>query len=508
MKTFFRSFYSKVSAIFLALMLGLVLLVSWLCVRAALQYELETDQNLNRTLADDLSVKFQPWVIDSIDHNMLKMEIDKLMGINRRIEIYLLGGDGMIKAHYLPDDDDINVTQVNTQPLNAYMAGAELPILGDDPLVIGRQKPFSVAPITIMGEEGCYLYIILGGEHYDSVGDLLRENYIFRLAGMGIGLSVLGTGVLGLLLFGLLAGRLSNLRSVVHAFQKGDLEKRVRPTSNDEIAQLGHSFDHMADTIVGNMEKLKQADNLRRELIANISHDLRSPLASIQGYLETVLIKDDTLDPAERKVFLQTGLKSTQRLNALVNALFELSKLDAGQITPQFEKFSIGELVQDVVMSFQPQAGKKGVHLTADLEGPLPMVYADIGLLERAISNLIDNAIRHTPEGGEVRIVPTNASARHVMVAVADSGQGIPEDELSRIFERFYRVEKSRTPNSTSGSGLGLAIARRIFELHGSSLSVQSALDVGTTFSFRLPTSPEELKVGVQEIQGPGLAVA
>ena len=508
MKTFFRSFYSKVSVIFLALMLGLVLLVSWLCVRAALQYELETDQKLNRTLAADLSKKFQPWVIDKIDHNMLKMEIGKLMGINRRIEIYLLGGDGMIKAHYLPDDNDLEVSRVNTAPLDIYMKGADLPILGDDPLLEGRQKPFSVAPINIMGEEGCYLYIILGGEHYDSVGDLIRENYIFRLAGMGIGLSALGTGVLGLLLFGLLAGRLTRMRSVVHAFQRGDLEKRVRPSNSDEIAQLGRSFDHMADTIVGNMEKLKQADSLRRELIANISHDLRSPLASIQGYLETVLIKDDTLDPAERKTFLQTGLKNTQRLNALVNALFELSKLDAGQITPQFEKLSIAELVQDVVMSFKPQAEKKGVQLAADLDGPLPMVYADIGLLERAISNLIDNAIRHTPEGGEVRIVPTNGSAQHVMVAVADSGQGIPENELSRIFERFYRVEKSRTPNSTSGSGLGLAIARRIFELHGSSLSVQSALNVGTTFSFRLPTSPEGLRVDVQEIQGPQIAVA
>ena len=508
MKTLLSSFYAKVSGIFLALMLALVLLVSWLCVHAALQYEVETDQKLNRTLADDLSVKFQPWVNEKIDHDMLKMEIDKLMGINRRIEIYLLGGNGMIKAHYLPDDGDLQVATVNTTSLDAFMAGAELPILGDDPLVVGRQKPFSVAPITIMGEEGCYLYIILGGEHYDSVGDLIRENYIFRLAGMGIGLSVLGTGLLGLLLFGLLAGRLSRLRSVVCAFQRGDHEKRVHPKSNDEIAELGHSFDQMADTIVGNIEKLKQADTLRRELIANISHDLRSPLASIQGYLETVLIKDDSLDPEERKMFLQTGLKNTKRLNALVDALFELSKLDAGQITPQFEKFSIAELVNDVVMVFKPQAEKRGVLLSAELDGPLPMVYADIGLLERAISNLIDNAIRHTPKGGEVCIVPTNGSEQHVMVAVADSGQGIPETDLSRIFERFYRVEKSRTPSNSSGSGLGLAIAKRIFELHGSDLSVQSALNVGTTFSFRLPTSPEGLRIGVEEILGQEMALA
>ena len=502
MKTLLKSFYAKVSGIFLALMLGLVLLVSWFCVQAALQYEVETDQKLNHTLATDLAVKFQPWVVEKIDDMMLKMEIGKLMGVNRRIEIYLLGGNGMIKAHYLPEDGDLSLTTVDTAPLDAYLAGAELPLLGDDPLQAGRQKPFSVAPITIMGEEGCYLYIILGGEHYDSVGALIKDNYIFRLAGMGIGISVLVTGLLGLLLFGLLAGRLSSMRNVVQAFQNGHLERRVKPKTNDEIAQLGHAFDDMADTIVSNMDKLKQADTHRRELIANISHDLRSPLASIQGYLETVLIKDDSLTPEERKTYVQTGLKNTKRLNNLVNALFELSKLDAGQINPQFEKLSIAELVQDVVMQFKPQAEKREIELTADLEGPLPMVYADIGLLERAISNLIDNAIRHTPKGGQVSIVPTNDSAQQVMVAVADSGQGIPEDELSRIFERFYRVEKSRTPNESSGSGLGLAIAKRIFELHGSALSVQSALNVGTTFRFTLPTSPEVLRLSVQEMAG------
>ena len=502
MKTLLKSFYARISAIFLVLMLLLVLAVSWFCVRAALQYEVETDQKLNQTLAADLSVKFQPWVVEKIDDKMLKMEIANLMGINRRIEIYLLGGNGMIKAHYLPDNRDISMATVNTGPLDAYLKGAELPILGDDPLLDGRLKPFSVAPINIMGEEGCYLYIILGGEHYDSVGDLIKDNYIFRMASIGAGSSLAVTALLGMLLFGLLAGRLSHLRDVLCAFEGGDLNKRINPKGDDEIAQLGNSFDQMADTIVANMEKLKHADTLRRELIANISHDLRSPLASIQGYLETVLIKDEDLTSEERKLYVETGLKNTKRLNKLVEALFELSKLDAGQIEPQFEKFSIAELVQDVVMQFKPQAEKRNIELSAELEaGSLPMVYADIGLVERAISNLIDNAIRHTPKGGSVKIAPRPDTEKHVTVAVIDSGKGIPEEELSRIFERFYRVEKSRTPGGKEGSGLGLAIAKRIFELHGSALSVQSALNVGTTFTFNLPTNPDVLRVAVEEVQ-------
>ena len=498
MKTFFKSFYAKASAIFLVLMLLLVLAVSWFCVRAVLQYEIETDQRLNMTLAEDLVVKFQPWVVEKIDEMMLKMEIDKLMGINRRIEIYLLEEDGTIRAHYLPDDRDLYLASVDTQPIQAYLAGADIPILGDDPLQIDRKKPFSVAPISLIGDPG-YLYVILGGEYYDSAGALIRDNYVFRLASIGVGSSVLVTGLLGLILFGLLANRLVRIRNGLCAFEGGNLTSRIRPTSNDEIAQLGRSFDQMADTIVRNMEQLKQADTLRRELIANISHDLRSPLASIQGYLETVLIKDEKLKPEERRLYVETGLKNTKKLNKLVDALFELSKLDAGQIEPQFEKFSIAELVQDVVMQFKPQAEKQDIELTAELaEGPLPMVYADIGLVERAISNLIDNAIRHTPNGGKVSIVPTRGTEEHVSVAVVDSGKGIPEAELSRIFERFYRVEKSRTPGTKAGSGLGLAIAKRIFELHGSALSVQSALNVGTTFHFKLPTTPDIIPLGVE----------
>ena len=479
------------------LTLALVVALLWLFVNAALDYELETDQKLNSTLAEEVAVMFQPWMIEKIDVKMIQMEIQKLKGLNRRIDVYLVGSDGMIKAHFVPNDEELALQRVNLQPLDAFMAGAQIPVFGEDPLHVGVEKPFSVAPITIMGEEGCYLYIILGGEKYDSVAGMLRGSYIMRTASISIGLSVLATIILGMLLFGLLAGRLRNMKEVVCAFESGDLGRRVETHSDDEVGQLGTSFNQMADTIVSNMEKLKNADTLRRELIANISHDLRSPLASIQGYLETVLMKESSLSEAQRHKYLEVGLKNTRRLNALVGALFELSKLDAKQVEPHFEKFSIAELVQDVVMQFQPQAERSHVTLTAELDGPLPMVYADIALVERAISNLIDNAIRHTPEGGNVRIVPKNADASHVSVAVSDTGQGIPEEELSRVFERFYRVEKSRTPDNKGGAGLGLAIARRIFELHGSQLSVQSAVNQGTTFRFVLPTSEDIMNLDV-----------
>ncbi len=493
---FFKSFYAKISAIFLALVLVLSVAVSWLSIRAAQNFEMETDQKLNRPLADTMASRFQPWVQEKIDDKMIQMEIAQFMGLNRRIEIYLMGSDGMIKSYYVQDGKQVVNNFVDKAPLDAFLAGAELPIMGDDPLDAGKKKPFSVAPIEIMGETGCYLYIILGGQRYDSVAAMIKDSYIMRTASIGVGLSVLFTVILGMVLFGFLANRLRNMKAVVQAFEDGALDQRVETKSEDELGHLAVSFHQMADTIVSDLEKLQNADKLRRELIANISHDLRSPLASIQGYLETILIKDESLSVEERKGYLSVGLKNTKRLSALVGALFELSKLDAKQIEPQFERFSIAELVQDVVMQFKPLADQHKVSVSADLDSsPLPMVYADIALVERAISNLIDNAIRHTPEGGAVSIIPTNWDMAHVSVAVKDTGKGIPEEDVARIFDRFYRVEKSRTPNNEGGAGLGLAIAKRIFELHGSTLSVQSAINKGTTFKFMLPTSAEMLLV-------------
>lgn len=494
MKSLFKSFYGKISAIFLALILVLAVAVSWLSIRAAQDFELETDQKLNRPLADTMATRFQPWVLETIDDKMIQMEIAKFMGLNRRIEIYLVGSDGMIKSYYVQDGKQVVDNFVDTEPMDAFISGVALPILGEDPMDANRKKPFSVAPIDIMGETGCYLYIILGGQRYDSVAAMIKDSYIIRTASIGVGMSVLLTIVLGMVLFGFLSKPLRNMKSVVGAFEDGHLDQRVERKSDDELGQLAGSFNQMADTIVANMEQLKNADKLRRELIANISHDLRSPLASIQGYLETILMKDEALSPQERKRYLSVGLKNTKRLSSLVGALFELSKLDAKQIEPHFERFSIAELVQDVVMQFKPLAEKNGVGLSANLgTGPLPMVYADIALVERAISNLIDNAIRHTPEGGDVVIMPTNRDTSYVTVAVSDTGKGIPEEDIARIFDRFYRVEKSRTPSTKGGAGLGLAIAKRIFELHGSTLSVESALNQGTTFQFMLPTSAEML---------------
>jgi len=274
--------------------------------------------------------------------------------------------------------------------------------------------------------------------------------------------------------------------------------RRVDARGRDELGALGRSFNEMAATIEADVEKLRLAERMRRDLIGNISHDLRSPLASIQGYLETMGLKDAQLAPEERRRLLDISLRNASRLQKLVEELFELAKLDARQVQPSLEPVQIAELAQDVALKLAPQAEKAGVSLVVDRASELPLVRCDIAMIERVLTNLIENALRFTPPAGSVRVDLARCDDS-VRVVVADTGAGIEPEDLPHIFDRFYRADKSRdrstgrgpggaesTGYGGAGAGLGLAIAREMVTLHGSALKVESSPGQGARFSFSL----------------------
>lgn len=487
MNSVFSSFYVKISAVFLVILLGSGIAIGILCFRGFVDLVDEADQSLNQSLATELAQEFSPHLVDTIDDQKIQEIISHLMGINRRIEIYLLGGNGMIKAKYLPAEREVVHTVVDPGPLDEFMSQSGFRLIRNiDPLHATDKKPFSVAPIAIMGEEGCYLYIILGGEKYQTAFTMLQGSYIGRSLAIGLLLSLLLSSIVGLFLFRQVTKRFRSISQGVAAFERGEFQRRINVSGKDEIGELAHSVNNMAGTITKQVDELKRVDLLRRELIANVSHDLRSPLASIQGYLETVLLKGEGLNDEDRTEYIGTALRNSERLNTLVSELFELSKLDARQIEPEIESFSLSELVQDLVLQFKPQAEEKGVELLPVLKDGLYMVNADISLVERAISNLVGNAITHTPAGGQVQVYP-DQKGPGVEISVIDNGAGISTEDLPFIFDRFYRADKSRSSTKSGGAGLGLAIAKKIVELHGSKLEVESTLNAGTRFSFFLP---------------------
>jgi len=486
----FRTLYGRLAAVLVALVgaLGLICLAGAVFV-TRLHLE-EIDQRLNRSLAADLVKDKIPMTEGGIDQAALKDIFHMLMVINPRIECYLLDPQGAILAFSAPPGKVVR-RSVSLAPVERLLGGsAPLPIRGDDPRGADRRKIFSAAPIQTGGELRGYLYVVLGGEEVDSVARMLAGSYTLRV-GLGMLAAVVIFGLLsGLVLFHLLTRRVRRLAAAMDRFQQGGFAEPVelvppRREPGDEIDRLRAAFEEMAARITEQVAALKRTDALRRELVANVSHDLRTPLASLQGYLETLLLKEDRLPAAERRRYLETAARHSERLGRLVGELFELARLDAEETRPQVEPFPLAELVQDVVQKLRLDAEGGGVRLTCDFRPDLPFVAADIGLVERVLVNLLDNALRHTPNGGQVRVAlaPTDGAME---VRVEDSGCGIPPEDLPYIFDRYYRV-KTNQRDGKAGAGLGLAIARRIVELHGGTIQAKSAHGAGSTFTFRLP---------------------
>lgn len=228
-----------------------------------------------------------------------------------------------------------------------------------------------------------------------------------------------------------------------------------------------------------NKEK-QELEAMRKELVANVSHDLRTPLASIHGYIETLLMKKDSIDSATQEKYLNTTLQSTEKLKYLVDELFELSKIESRERKLNIESFSIKELAFDVANHFNVAAQENGVSVAVDAPADIPLVKADLALIDRTLQNLVSNGIKYCSSGDRVTIRLRSAGQR-VEVTVADTGAGISAEELPHVFNRFFKGKSSKP-----GTGLGLAIVKSIMDLHGTSCVVKSKEGEGTEFMFAL----------------------
>lgn len=497
--SFFSSLYWKIAAIFLVALVFISVVYLYIAAFTAEMYFQEASQRLNEEVAQHIAEENQFFIKGEANQDVLKKIFHDIMVINPSIEVYLLDTEGKILTYFAPNKE-VKLKYVPLEPIYEFLeSGASSFVMGVDPKNEHVEKTFSAAKVYEGNVHRGYIYVILGGEEFEDAASFVVGSYILRLGVRSMTITLIAAALFSLIALGIITRNLRKIVSVIRRFKDGDLNARIKLKSKGELGEFADSFNDMADTIVKNIEEIKTMDNLRRELVANVSHDLRTPLATIQGYIETILIKADSLSENEKKKYIQTIFNSTERLKNLVAELFELSKLEARETKPNPEPFSLAELVQDIQQKNNVIAEQKNIKLSVNFPYDLPLVYADIAMMERAIQNLLDNALKFTSENGKV-LIKLSPQVDEILVEIQDTGRGINENDLPHIFDRYQRNHRS-AQKVNEGLGLGLAIVKRILEVHEMEINVSSKEGKGTIFSFRIPvyksTSKSEKEVAL-----------
>lgn len=477
----------RLSLVFSILLLACCGASAWLQIRANIMHEKEVVQGLSRGLARSIALDAQLMHAEdaqALGPDMVRRLFSRLMDVNPSVEVYLLDMDGRVVGHAAPAGA-LKRDHVSLDPIRRLLANEPLPIQGDDPRSDKGLKVFSAAVLRADEKKVGYIYVILQSEEHDRLAARATASSVLRTTLWSMVVVAGLVLIAGLIAFRLITRPLRRLTTSMRQLDtKADqlvLPAPVGTGPRDEIAVLEHAFGDMATRINEQWTTMRQLDHDRREVVANISHDLRTPLGALHGYLETLSLKDGTLTAAERQHYLGIALSQSQKVGRLAQALFELARLEHGSVQPELEAFSLSDLIQDVFQKFELQAAERELRLMATLPHPAPMVRADLGMLERVLTNLFDNAIRHTPAGGEVEITVQPAAGGKVTVTVEDTGPGVPAALRDNLFRRPVALQ-----GEYRVGGLGLLTVNRILQLHHSKIELVSEPGLGAVFRFTL----------------------
>lgn len=469
----------------------------------AQQSKFQAEQKLHLQLAEHLAHD-NPLLQDGVyDKPALENLFHTLMLLGPAFEFYYLDKKGNILT-YSADPSKIKRTAIDIAPLVQLIENPnQLPVFSDDPRSLHKKKIFSAAPIYQGDKLQGYLYVIIGGEIYDSVFSQIQSDKYLQQYGIFLLSALLLLLLILLAVFRSFTSPIKQLAEQMQALKaagfdqskvnlttwgKTSTKHSTTQASQNEVHILGNTFNDMAVQINHQFSQLTENDRMRRELLAHLSHDLRTPLATMQGYVETLTIKADKLSETEKQQYLATVQRNIVQLKRLIDQIFELAHLENGQITLNLEAFSIGELLHDIIAKFVLKAGDKRISLSLQPQQCRFMVYSDIAKLERIMTNLLENAIRHTAEGGEITINVSqdiNKIDNKIKIAVIDNGSGISKADIAYIFDARYRASNA-IEDSTHHAGLGLAISQKLSLLLKSELIVSSELGLGSNFSLSL----------------------
>ena len=378
-----------------------------------------------------------------------------------------------------PKWNEVNAVAYTDAERNAMLGSAGL--FNKSGLQFSQEKkPFRTLSAVLPAEsaDGNAAYCVRFFTDISDMGVAMRTGYLEIL------LIILVAVLLSVVVVNYTTTRLTKpfleINDTVQKYSKGDYNIRIPVGDSKEASQLATSFNAMAD-------QLKDLEATRRSFVANVSHELRSPLTSIKGFLEAM--QDGTIDRRDYDKYIDVVLSETRRMAAMVNDLLDLARIESGKTALRLEVFDINELIRRTLLTFEARIYEKSMEVDVKFAIEQCYVEADNTQIGQVLRNIIDNAIKYSPEHSRLRIA-TYALKREAYVSISDSGQGIPEEDVPHVFDRFYKVEKAHTPTHQSGTGLGLSIVKRIIDQHGQTITLKSARGKGSTFTFTLKRAP------------------
>ncbi|MGN6416998.1 MAG: ATP-binding protein [Pseudobacter sp.] len=476
----------KIAAIFTTVLIVLGIGFAMVVPQLSKSYYTAAHQELYGDIAKHLASFTQPIRNGKPDTSVTHDIIHSTMVANPSVEVYLLDTSGNITDFVVPDTT-VQLRKVNIENVKNWLAvkAGERP-MGDNPKLPGEPSIFSAAPIYENGSLAGYMYTVLASEKQREILSTLNTHLYSRLLLYILLVALAVAAIVGILTYFLITTSIRKVAGVVKRFKEGDYSARIEEQGKGNLGMLSATFNEMADVIVDNFDKIMATDKFRQELIANVSHDLRTPLSIMQGYVETLMMKRDELQYQDRNKYLQIIHDNSAKLSRLVEELFQHAKLEANLVMPQKEPFLINELVSDILVSYQLKAKQRNIHLQLDAPGNLPSVFADLALTERVFQNLLDNAFTFTPDGGSI-IVKLSVEHAGIRVQVIDTGKGIAPEDQPYVFERYKQIDNMAA--TSKGMGIGLAIVKKILELHQIRIEVNSNLGRGTAFYFVMPVT-------------------
>ena len=439
---------------------------------------------LNKDVAAHIAKFTSPFEGNIINKSKADSVFYNAMVVSPSIEVYFLDTSGKV-IYFESPDSAIKLWQIPLDNINKLiLSKGKTYILSPDPKDPQHNKIFSAAEVIKDNKNLGYIYVILGSKEYNNTSELLFTSHAAKLALEAFAIIIIASFTISFYYIKRLQRRYNAVVSVLEEYKQGNFDARFNNNKNDEFTPVTSSFNAMAELLSQNIFQLKKAENERKNFIANISHDLRTPLSIASGYAETLVNQEDKITSNKQKEYLQLVVSKLKQIENMVMQLFELSRLDAIDFKPEKEPFIFSEILQEITSSFAMAAEQKNIKLTCVGCQEVIWTNGDIKMMERVLQNLISNAIKNTPDYGHITIELQQCN-QQLTVIFENDGKPMSQALLNWInsSEKVNALQSQSKPHT----GLGLMIVKRILELHNSKLVADTNTRVGNLFSFTLP---------------------